>query len=390
MVVSDEMGDIPAGNLKGLGLYYSDTRFLSAYEFRLNGLQPILLSSSVDESYVATFQMVNPVLIMDEGKRRIPQQSLSIRRSRFVYGGLHERIGVQNCGRDAVDIECSLLVEADFGDIFNVRANAGSLSGHQLEFFGQQRPVEENEQGITLSYVGLDGVKRRTEVFLHRQPSRRHGNRVFYDIHLESKETIILLIDIIPGLGTDDPALEYLYDDALTALQTSYRRWNSQTTTTRTDNAFLDRGLIRRSQMDLRVLVEEFDTGLLPMAGLPWYSVPFGRDALVSSIQTLMINPEIARGTLRYLAEHQGRQQDPQREEEPGKVLHEIRFGELANLKQIPHTPYYGSVDSTPLFLVCAVEMMDWLNDRDFFVEMLPALLDALQWIDRFGDLDQD
>jgi len=390
MVVSDEMGDIPAGNLKGLGLYYSDTRFLSAYEFRLNGLQPILLSSSVDESYVATFQMVNPVLIMDEGKRRIPQQSLSIRRSRFVYGGLHERIGVQNCGRDAVDIECSLLVEADFGDIFNVRANAGSLSGHQLEFFGQQRPVEENEQGITLSYVGLDGVKRRTEVFLHRQPSRRHGNRVFYDIHLESKETIILLIDIIPGLGTDDPALEYLYDDALTALQTSYRRWNSQTTTTRTDNAFLDRGLIRRSQMDLRVLVEEFDTGLLPMAGLPWYSVPFGRDALVSSIQTLMINPEIARGTLRYLAEHQGRQQDPQREEEPGKILHEIRFGELANLKQIPHTPYYGSVDSTPLFLVCAVEMMDWLNDRDFFVEMLPALLDALQWIDRFGDLDQD
>src|SRR5207245_1110164 len=180
MVVSDEMGDIPAGNLKGLGLYYSDTRFLSAYEFRLNGLQPILLSPS----------------------------------------------------------------------------------GHQLEFFGQQRPVEENEQGITLSYVGLDGVKRRTEVFLHRQPSRRHGNRVFYDIHLESKETIILLIDIIPGLGTDDPALEYLYDDALTALQTSYRRWNSQTTTTRTATALLDRGLIRRSQMDLRVPVEESDSGM--------------------------------------------------------------------------------------------------------------------------------
>ncbi len=390
MVVSDEMGDIPAGNLKGLGLYYSDTRFLSGYEFRLNGLQPILLSSSVDESYVATFQMVNPVLTLDEGKRRIPQQSLSIRRSRFIYGGLHERIGIQNCGREAVDVECSLRVEADFADIFNVRANAGSLSAPQLEFFGRQGPVEEHEQGITLTYDGLDGVHRRTEVFLHRRPSRRHGNTVFYDIHLESKQTIILLIDIIPGLGKGDPTLEYLYDDALQALQSSYRRWNSQTTTARTDNAFLDRGLLRRCQMDLRVLVEEFETGLLPMAGLPWYSVPFGRDALVASIQTLMINPEIARGTLRYLAEQQGHHQDPQREEEPGKILHEIRFGELANLKQIPHTPYYGSVDSTPLFLVCAVEMMDWLNDRDFFVEMLPSLLDALQWIDRYGDLDQD
>src|SRR5437899_3010934 len=187
-----------------------------------------------------------------------------------------------------------------------------------------------------------------------------------------------------------EPMLSYLYDEALQALQGSYRRWHDQTTRIRTDNAFLDRGLLRRSRMDLRILLEEFDSGLFPMAGIPWFSAPFGRDALVTSIQTLMLNPEIARGTLRYLARHQGQKVDPAREEEPGKILHEARYGELANLKLIPHTPYYGSVDSTPLFLVCAVEMMDWLNDRDFFVEMLPALLDALQWIDRFGDLDQD
>jgi glycogen debranching enzyme len=142
--------------------------------------------------------------------------------------------------------------------------------------------------------------------------------------------------------------------------------------------------------MDLRILLEEFDTGLFPMAGIPWFSAPFGRDALITSIQTLMLNPEIARGTLRYLAEHQGSARDPAREEDPGKILHEVRYGELAKLKQIPHTPYYGSVDSTPLFLVCAVEMMDWLNDQDLFVELLPALLQALNWVDRYGDLDQD
>src|SRR5256885_1230699 len=286
MMVSDEMGDIPAGNSKGLGLYFSDTRFVSTYEFRLNRLQPILLSASVDESYVATFQMVNPVLLLDEGKRRIPQQSLSIRRSRFIYGGLHERIGIQNCGTE--------------------------------------------------------------------------------------------------------PVLSYLYDDALQALQGSYRRWHDNTTRISTDNAFLDRGLLRRSQMDLRILLEEFDSGLFPMAGIPWFSAPFGRDALIASIQTLMLNPEVARGTLRYLAQHQGQKADRSREEEPGKILHEVRYGDLANLKLIPHTPYYGSVDSTPLFLVAAVEMMDWLNDQDLFVELLPAILGALKWVDLYGDSDHD
>src|SRR5207245_3801518 len=190
--------------------------------------------------------------------------------------------------------------------------------------------------------------------------------------------------------GQTGRPLSYLYDDALQALPSSCRRWHEQTTRIGTDNAFLDRGLLRRSQMDLRILLEEFDSGLFPMAGIPWFSAPFGRDALITSIQTLMLNPEIARGTLRYLAQHQGHRLDPAREEEPGKILHEARYGELANLKQIPHTPYYGSVDGTPLFLVCAVEMMDWLNDQDLFVELLPALMNALTWVHRYEDGDHD
>lgn len=383
MMVSDDMGDIPAGNLKGLGLYYQDTRFLSAYEFRLNRLQPILLSASVDESYVATFQMVNPVLVLDEGKRRIPQQSLSIRRSRFIYGGLHERIGIQNCGSEPVDIECSLRLDADFRDMFDVR-------GYKLQLLGRQRPVDLREQGVSFTYEGQDGLLRRTEVAVNRVPTSHHEGVMTWIFHLATKETVTLVIDVIPLIGQDEPMLGYLYDDALLALQASYRRWHEQTTRISTDNAFLDRGLLRRSQMDLRVLVEEFETGLFPMAGIPWFSAPFGRDALITSIQTLMVNPEIARGTLRYLAQHQGRTLDPAREEEPGKILHEVRYGELANLKLIPHTPYFGSVDSTPLFLVCAVEMMNWLDDRDLFVELLPALLNALSWVDGYGDADHD
>jgi glycogen debranching enzyme len=383
MMVSDEMGDIPAGNTTGLGLYFSDTRFLSAYEFRLSRLQPILLSASVDESYVATFQMVNPVLLIDEGKRRIPQQSLSIRRSRFIYGGLHERIGVQNCGHEPVDIECSLRLDADFRDMFDVR-------GYKDQYRGTIRPLEVGDHGMTYTYDGRDGVLRRTEVVVNRTPSSQQDGALTWHFHLESKETVTLVIDVIPVIGENGSTLSYLYDDALQALQASYRRWHDNTSRIRTDNAFLDRGLLRRSQMDLRILLEEYDTGLFPMAGIPWFSAPFGRDALIASMQTLMINPEIARGTLRYLAQQQGRRVDTSREEEPGKILHELRYGELANLKLIPHTPYYGSVDSTPLFLVCTVEMMDWLNDQDLFVELLPSVLSALKWVDQYGDSDHD
>src|SRR5260370_31051802 len=167
MMVSDEMGDIPAGNSKGLGLYFSDTRFLSAYEFRLNRLQPLLLSASVEESYVASFQMVNPVLLLDEGKRRIPQQSLSIRRSRFIYGGLHERIGVQNCGREPVEIEGSLLVDADFRDMFDVR-------GYKVQTRGTLRTPEVGSRGITFTYDSQDGLLRRTAVVVNPAPRTRH------------------------------------------------------------------------------------------------------------------------------------------------------------------------------------------------------------------------
>jgi glycogen debranching enzyme len=194
MMVSDEMGDVPAGNSRGLGLYFSDTRFLSAYEFRLNHLQPILLSASVDESYVATFQMVNPVLLLDEGKRRIPQQSISIRRSRFIYGGLHERIGLQNCGGEPVEIECSLRLSADFRDMFDVR-------GYKKQGGGSLRPTNFENQEVSFTYEGQDGLLRRTEVVVNRPITSHHDDTICWQIHLASKERITLVIDIIPLIG---------------------------------------------------------------------------------------------------------------------------------------------------------------------------------------------
>lgn len=382
-VVSNLSGDIPAGNDDGLGLYRSDTRFLSCYELRLNGRRPILLNSSVDRAYVATFQLVNPTLGDPESGAAIPRQSISIRRTRFVHDGMHERIGIQNCNRHPVDLELELRFDADFVDIFEVRGFG------RLPFYGTKEPLLATGTGFTLSYRGLDGVHRSTEVVFQPLP-RLAGSRATLPIHLQPQQTLVLLVDVLPKLGDDEFQGEFHFDVALEGLERTYQAWNRSCTRFATDNELLDRGLVWRNLEDLRVLCHEYQTGLYPTAGVPWYAVPFGRDALITSYQTLGLNPDLARGTLRYLALHQGRRVDASREEEPGKILHEMRFGELANLRQIPHTPYYGSVDATPLFLVLLVELLHWTGEVELLTELLPNALAALEWIDRYGDLDED
>ncbi|MBO0681732.1 MAG: amylo-alpha-1,6-glucosidase [Candidatus Dormibacteraeota bacterium] len=382
-IVSDLAGDIPAGNEDGLGLFRSDTRFLSTYELRVNGRKPIVLNHGVDRAYVATFQLVNPSLGERDGGARIPRQSLSIRRTRFVHEGVHERIGVQNCNRHAVEIELELRFDADFLDIFEVRGY------HQQPMVGTQEPLQVTETGFKFGYRGLDAIQRSTEVVLEQVPELADG-RARVPVHLEPQQTFVLLVDILPTIGGAEPDPEFHFDAALAALERTYQAWNTSSTTYGTDNQELDHGVIWRNREDLRVLCDERQSGLFPTAGVPWYACPFGRDALITSFQTLALNPELARGSLRYLARHQGTSVDPAREEEPGKILHEMRSGELANLKQIPHTPYYGTVDATPLFLVLLVELLDWTGDVDLFSELLPNVLAALEWIDRYGDLDED
>jgi glycogen debranching enzyme len=366
-----------------MGLYMSDTRFLSLFELRLNGRRPILLNYSVGRAYVATFQLVNPALEPEVGSPAIPRQSLSLRRTRFVHHGMHERIGLQNCNRHPVRVELELRFDADFLDIFEVR-------GYQpLPTGGVREPAIRDETGFIFGYRGLDGVHRSTEVVFHPMP-RVGAGRAVVPVSLKPQETFVLLVDVLPTLGDEEPRPDFHFDAELEALERRYQAWNSSSTTFATDNETLDQELCWRNLEDLRVLCDEKPTGLVPTAGVPWYAVPFGRDALITSFQTLALNPELARGSLRYLAQHQGRRVDPEREEEPGKIFHEIRFGELARLGIVPHTPYYGTVDATPLFLMLLVELLDWTGDMDMLSELFPNVLAALDWIDNYGDLDQD
>ncbi|MDQ6792523.1 MAG: amylo-alpha-1,6-glucosidase [Candidatus Dormibacteraeota bacterium] len=382
-VVSDPSGDIPAGDEAGMGLYRSDTRFLSLFELRLNGRRPILLNYSVDRAYVATFQLVNPALEPEVGSPAIPRQSISLRRTRFVHQGMHERIGLQNCNRHPVQVELELRFDADFLDIFEVRGY------HPLPMGGVREPAVRDETGFSFGYRGLDGLRRSTEVVFNPLP-RIGSGRAVMPVSLGPQETFVLLVDVLPWMGDDEPLLDFHFDAELEALERRYQAWNTSSTRFATDNETLDQELLWRNLEDLRVLCDEKPSGLVPTAGTPWYAVPFGRDALITSFQTLALNPELARGSIRYLAEHQGRRVDPEREEEPGKIFHEIRFGELARLGIVPHTPYYGTVDATPLFLVLLVELLDWTGDQDLLSELFPHVMAALEWIDNYGDLDQD
>ncbi len=386
-VVSELNGDITPRNEAGMGLYRADTRFLSLYELTLNGQRPVLLNCSVDRAYVATIQMVNPAL--GQGESCIPRQSLSIRRTRFVYQGMHERIGIQNCGRNAVDLSVQLHFMADFRDIFEVRGYTPAPTVPMLNLSRVLDAPQKHESGLVLAYRGRDGIHRRTEIVFNPVPKIEKGVATL-KLRLQPYETRVLLVDIAPVLDEPVADVEFQFDYALASLEQSYARWTDSCTSYTTDNQLLDKGILWRSLEDLRVLCDTRPTGLFPTAGVPWLAVPFGRDALITSLQTLGLNLELALGSLRYLAQHQGTKVDPDREEEPGKILHEMRVGELANIRAVPHTPYYGTVDSTPLFLVLLVELLNWTADVDLLTELSPNVIAALDWIDRYGDPDGD
>lgn len=384
-VVSDPRGDFPRRNDDGFGLYRADCRFLSAYELRLNGQAPVLLSNSVDRAYVATYQLVNPGIGPET--KRVPRQTLSLWRKRFLHRGLHERIGLKNCSRAPVDVELELRFDADFRDIFEVRKYV------VLPDLGTKEPLRRTDTGFVIGYEGKDGVHRATQIVLHPTPTLGRGRAVLplrLAPHGSPKDTFVLVVDIFPLLGDEQPEPDQDFDSSLADLEYHYEVWNRSCTTFKSDNELLDQTLMWRNREDMRVLCDERPTGLLPTAGIPWYAVPFGRDAIITSVQSLALNPELAIGSLRYLAQHQGKEVNPYREEEPGKILHEIRFGELANLGKIPHTPYYGTVDATPLFLALMVELVQWTGDLDFCSELWDNAEAALQWIDRYGDLDGD
>ncbi len=381
VVISAEDGSMTPADA-GLGLYVHDVRFLSAFEVRINGLLPLPLGASDRQTYVATVQLVNPALELADG-RVLPPQAISIRRARFIDGGLRERIGILNSTPEAVSIDLAIDVDADFSDMFTLR---GYHDGPPATVSTGQRPG-----GLILSARGADGVLRETTVSTEPPPTTVSDRTLTFAVVLGPQQRYVVEVEVVLTEDGERPVAGSgaAFDQAIEDLQTRHARFVAAGTRIAVPGSRVG-ALLERSALDLRALVDHEPTGPVVTAGIPWYAVPFGRDALIVGLQTLSFHPELALGALRFLARYQGAKLDPFTEEEPGKIFHELRRGELARLGVVPHRPYYGTVDATPLFVCLFVETVRWLGDRAVYHRLLPHALAALEWCDTYGDLDGD
>lgn len=381
---SDREGNLDHGGMYGLGLYVHDTRFLSHFRMTVGGRDPVLLSSSAERGYMGHVDLTNPDLY--EGDRvAVPQQTLNVRRVRVIDGRLFERVRVKNYNPFAVTVDVAFTFGSDFADIFEVR---GMLTP---EHPGIEPPLLAADR-VVLAMVGRDGFRRETRIAFGSKPDdlRVEGDlvRATFRLSLGPYQTklVSLTVDALTG---EEQTPEVEFDAAVHRLRRSYEGWERDCTRLVTDNELFNE-LLDRSLRDLRALATRTDGGEIIEAGIPWYATVFGRDSLITSHQLLSINPRPARETLRFLARHQGTKVDDWRDEQPGKILHEVRRGELARAGIVPHTPYYGSVDATPWFLIVYAQHLRWTGDVAFAEELLPAAEAALGWIDTYGDLDGD
>jgi glycogen debranching enzyme len=381
---TDLEGNLDHGGDYGLGLYSRDTRFLSLFRMTISGRDPVLLSSSAERGYMSYVDLTNPALdVQDDAE--VPQQTLNIRRIRAVNRRLYERVRVKNYNARPVELDLEFSLGADFIDIFEVRGMAD-----------QPRPIQDRPaldgRCLTFSAIGRDGVRRATVIEFSAEPDEADVGeevvRVAFRLRLGPYQTRLvgLTMDAIVG-DEERPAADF--DVAVHELRRSYEDWERSSTSLVTDNEQFN-DLLDRCLRDLRALYTPTPDGAVLAAGIPWYVTVFGRDSLIAAHQILSINREPARQALEVLAAHQGTEVDDWRDEEPGKILHEVRQGDLARAGVVPHTPYFGSVDSTPWFLILVAQYFRWTGDVAFVRRLRPNVEAALRWIDDYGDLDGD
>ena len=384
VLYADREGNLRRGEA-GMGLYVRDTRFLSQYEMRIGGTAPVLLSSSAERAFLSYIDLTNPPL--GAGADRVEEQTINIRRTRVIKDRLYERIRFKNYNARRVRFRVSLTFGADFDDIFQVRGVVEERAGTHL------KPVVDGSI-LTFAHIGEDGAVRRMRIDLGRPPSAvdisTGSATVHLDIDLVGHQTKSTSIEMTPIIDEEPPPEEPLgFEVAVHELRRSYDAWDREGTIITTSNEVFNAWL-QRGRRDLRALLTDTPDGRYIAAGIPWYIAAFGRDSLLTAHQILMLDPRPARDTLRLLARNQGTALDPWRDEEPGKILHEIRTGPLARAGVIPHPPYYGAIDSTPLFLVLYGTYVKWTDDRALARELLPSVEAALTWIDEHGDADGD
>ena len=379
-VVLDIRGDIGTAFVGSSGLFHDDTRHLSRLELLLNDRPPLLLGSNIRDDNTAFFvDLTNPDLI-DEQRIVMEKDRVHILRTIFIWRDTaYQRLGLRNYGDEPIDLRLTILFENDFADLFEVR-------GAHRDRRGSARAKVQDGKRVLLSYEGLDDKARRTALDFDPPPDQLKTDAAVYRLHLKPGEMRPLFLAISCNQGETRP-LPFMR--GLITARREVREATRQRTSVETSNDRFNE-ILCRSAADLGMLMTETPQGRYPYAGIPWYSTTFGRDGLITALQMLWWSPDVARGVLRRLAAYQATKHDPLADAEPGKILHEMRGGEMAALREVPFGLYYGSVDSTPLFVLLAGLYAERTGDRETIIELWPAIEAALAWIDGPGDPDGD
>jgi glycogen debranching enzyme len=379
-VVLDIRGDIGTAFVGSSGLFHDDTRHLSRLELLLNGKPPLLLGSNLRDDNTAFFvDLTNPDLIHDQ-RIVMEKDRVHILRTIFIWHDTaYQRLGVRNYGDQPIDLRLAVLFENDFADLFEVR-------GSRREHRGIATVKVDGGSRVLLTYSGLDHKVRQTALDFDPPPDQLKADAAVYNLHLKPGETRPLFLAISCNRADERPLpfLRGLITARREVRAATRRRTSVETSNTRFND------ILCRSAADLGMLMTETPQGRYPYAGIPWYSTTFGRDGLITALQMLWWSPEVARGVLRRLAYYQATKRDPVADAEPGKILHEMRGGEMAALGEVPFGLYYGSVDSTPLFVLLAGLYAERTGDHATIIELWPAIEAALGWIDGPGDPDGD
>jgi len=380
--VFDNHGDIRPVGMREQGLYHEGTRFLSRLVFRLGRDRPLFLSSTTKEdNLLLAVDLTNPDA-RDGDRITVPRGTVHVFRGIVVWqAACQQRVRLRNYGGDPIEVTFSFHFEADYADIFEVRGTTRPRRGRDL-------PPAVEGASVALGYEGLDGVVRRTRLAFDPPPERLTGADAQFRVQLapHGEATVHFAVTCETGDRRPNPVG---YEPALVQAAQSVRAARERACTVYTDNELFNDWL-NRSQADLSMMVSPTPHGLYPYAGVPWFSTPFGRDGIITALQVLWADPDVARGVLGYLAATQADALIPEQDAEPGKILHETRQGEMAALGEIPFGRYYGSVDSTPLFVMLAGAYDERTADRAFVESIWPNVEQALSWIDEYGDPDED
>lgn len=374
-LMTDQEGNLPPDSCEGYGLYKDDTRYLSVYDFSFGKTRPTVLLSTADLGYSSEHHLTNLTMTAVDGTT-LPKESLEVTRQRIINESLHETIQMTNFSILRAVVNLCFDFDADFRDIFEVRGERRPRRGELTA------PIVEKDR-VIFRYKGLDGVRRSTQIRFSPAPDQLWHNGARFTIGLGHRESASITVTV----ALDDALGDGPFATELETLSASYRNWLHSSTQVFTSNEFFN-AMLERSLSDLRLLTINSNGGFFVAAGTPWFNCLFGRDSLITSFQALAFNPGIARNTLQILAQWQGKEVNDWRDEEPGKILHELRLGEMACVGEIPMHPYYGSIDSTPLFLMLAAEYVAWTGDLELVRQLEPNLVAALHWIDSYGDRD--